>query len=381
MKYTDISKQKNMLNKEPKNKGLVKFLLLLIVLAVISGVLYVFKEKIKQNFNPISFVVNISATNLKETDGRTNVLLLGSDQRDGGAEGGRQPLTDTILIASIGLVDNDVVMISLPRDLWISDYHSKINAVYAYAEMNKKGTGADELKRVIQEVLGIPIHYHALVNFNLFEQVIDVLGGIEVNVDNAFVDTHYPLEGKEKDTCGKTQTEADKLIDEIAKYNISTEAAFPCRFETIEFKTGLQKMDGKTALKYARSRHGNNNEYTDFARAKRQQEIMTAIKNKGLSLQTLFNPAKIKGLYDAYAANVDTNIDLQAIQNFYLLSQQQDFSKIVSVVLDERSEAINGGLLYNPDATLYGGSYVLIPQTGDFSQIHAYVQKYLFGDK
>jgi len=376
MKYTDISKQKNMMKKESENKGLVKFLLLIVVLATIVGGLYFFKDKIIKAFNPIKFVANISAENLKETDGRTNVLLLGSDKRDGGAEGGRQPLTDTILVASIGSVDNDVVLISLPRDLWISTNHSKINAVYAFAELTKTGTGAEELKKVIQEVLGIPIHYHVLVNFNLFEQVIDVLGGIEVNVTNAFIDTHYPIEGKETDTCGKTQEDITKIGDKISEYD------FPCRFETIEFKTGLQKMDGKTALKYARSRHGNNNENTDFARAKRQQEVITAIKSKGLSLQILLNPSKIKGLYDAYATNVDTNIDLQTVQSFYLLSQRLDFNKIVSVVLDDRSEANSGGLLYNPvDATLYGGQWVLIPQTGDFSQIHAYVQKYLFGGK
>ncbi|MFZ2664105.1 MAG: LCP family protein [Patescibacteria group bacterium] len=369
MKYTDISKQRNILNKEPNNKGIIKFILLLTVLGVIAASLYIFKDRIKQTFNPITIVSNVAAANLKETDGRINVLVLGSDKRDMGAEQGRSTLTDTILVASIGTTDNDVVLISLPRDLWVSDYQTKVNAVYAYK-------GIDGLKEQIEKVMGIPMHYHILVTFNLFEQAIDVLEGIEVNVENTFVDKYYPIEGKENDTCGKTQEEIDKLGDKISEYD------FPCRFERVEFGAGIQKMDGKTALKYARSRHGDNDENTDFARAKRQQKVIAAIKDKAFSLQTVLSPTKIKGLYDAYAQNVDTNIDFQTLENFYLLSQKLDFSKIISVVLDDRSDANSGGLLYHPvDSTLYGGAYVLIPQTGDFSQIHAYVQKYLFGDK
>lgn len=99
-------------------------------------------------------------------------------------------------------------------------------------------------------------------------------------------------------------------------------------------------------------------------------------------MQTLLDFNKIKSLYDAYANNVDTNIDLATIQSFYLLSKQVDLAKVISIVLDDRSGANEGGLLYAPeDRTLYNNAYVLIPQTGDYSQIHAFVQKYLFGNK
>ena len=141
-------------------------------------------------------------------------------------------------------------------------------------------------------------------------------------------------------------------------------------------------MDGKTALKYARSRHGDNGESSDFARSKRQQNLIMAVKNKALSLETLINPAKLKELYDQYVSNVETDIDLKALQNFYQLSQKLDFEKVISVVIDDSTDGNEGGLLYHPnDATLYGGHWVLIPQSGDYSQIHAYVQKYLFGNK
>ena len=141
-------------------------------------------------------------------------------------------------------------------------------------------------------------------------------------------------------------------------------------------------MDATTALEFSRSRHASGTEGTDFARAKRQQEVILAIKNKVLSMQTWSNPVKLKGLYDAYAQNVVTNMDLKTLESLYLVSQQINFDKAVSIVLDDSTEADKGGLLYNPvDTTLYGGAWVLIPRTGDYSQIHAYMQKYIFGEK
>ncbi|HBY09889.1 hypothetical protein A2473_02990 [candidate division WWE3 bacterium RIFOXYC2_FULL_42_13] len=362
MKYMDMCKKTNGTVSTIRNERggsqtkTLKFIAAVGLVAVVATA-FAFKDKILAAFNPISVIATVAGTNLKETDGRTNVLILGSDRRVTGAESGRSVLTDTILVASIGKVDKDVVMISLPRDLWVKGpggYSSKLNEVYAYS---KEGEGADNLRKVIQDVLGIPIHYHAMISFDLFKEIVDILGGVEVTVDNAFIDSLYPVEGKENAPENE-------------------------RYETINFAAGTQTMNGETALKFVRSRHGDNNENTDFARSRRQQKIITAIKNKSLSIQTLVNPTKLKNLYDAYAENTDSDIDFGAVNSFYLLSQKINFDRVVSVVLDDRSPAEQGGLLYAPqDRTLYNGKYVLIPQTGDYVQIHAFVQKYLFGGK
>jgi len=379
MKYMDLQKQKTTvikrqarLPKLQRRQGVLKIIPLLIILSVVFGSLYIFRDKIKSSFNPISIVASIAGTNLESTDGRTNVLVLGSDKRKLENGDDRSLLTDTLLVASIGNVDNDIVMISLPRDLWISDYHSKINSVYAYRN------NVEDLKTVVEDVMGIPIHYHILITFEIFEEAVDILGGIEVSVENSFTDYAYPIEGKENALCGKSREEIEKAVEEgTAPWYI-----FPCRYEIVKFDEGLQTMDGPTALRYARSRKGDNNEGTDFARSKRQQNVISAIKDKALSIETLINPTKLKKLYDTYANNIETNIDFHTIQSFYLLSQQIDFEKVISVVLDDRSEASAGGLLYAPeDRTLYGDQYVLVPQTGDYSQIHAYIQKYIFGNK
>jgi LCP family protein required for cell wall assembly len=396
MKYTDMLKQQNIYvkNTSEENKGVARVFLLVGILIFIGVLFFFFKEPIKKAFNPIKIVGGSSQSklNLKQSDGRTNILILGSDKRDLGIESGRNTLTDTILVASIGNIDNDVVLISLPRDLWVTNYKlkngymysSKINEIYANASI-------EELKIQMENILGIPIHYYATVTFQLFEEIIDTLEGVEINVERTFTDYEYPIEGKESDLCGKTEEETEditkKILENGGSYTedgktINFLTAFPCRYETVSFDQGVQKMDGKTALKYARSRHGNNGEGSDFARSKRQQGVIMAIKNKALSVNTLLNPIKIKELYTQYVSNVETDIELQDLQSFYQLSQDLSFEDVKSIVVDTGDNADEGGLLYHPtDATLYKGAWVLVPQAGDFSQIHAYVQKYLFGNK
>lgn len=323
---------------------IVSFLLLIVFSIALFG------NKVKAIFDPVSIVANINSAELAEKDGRTNILILGSDERTVGSV--TSVLTDTILVASIGRVEKDVVLISLPRDLWVKNpagYYSKINAVYTNG-------GGESMKEVISDVLGLPIHYYAVVNFEIFKETIDTLGGVDVDVANTFTDYYYPIEGMEN-------------------------APLEQRYETITFEAGRQVMDGETALKYVRSRKGDNQEGTDFARSARQQKVIMAIKDKAISLDTLVNPAKLASLYDTYKDNVDTDVTFSDIQNFYLLSQQIQFDKVKSIVLDDRSAAEEGGLLYSPEETsLYGGAYVLLPKAGNFSQMHAYVQRYVFGE-
>jgi LCP family protein required for cell wall assembly len=340
----DIGKTASSKKKFPKFLIFVAFVLVVGVFAVFFG------DRAVALFDPVSIVSTVAAADLKESDGRTNVLILGSDKRSVGETSSE--LTDTLLVASIGRVEGNVVLISLPRDLWVkapSGYHSKINAVYAYG-------GSEELMQVIEDILGVPIHYYAVVNFDLFKDTIDILEGIEIDVEKTFDDFYYPVEGKENAPDNE-------------------------RYETIHFDAGPQTMDGDTALKFVRSRKGTNDEGTDFARAARQQKVIMAIKNKIFSLKTILDIKKLKELYDTYSENVDTNLSFADAQGFYLLSEQLDFDSFRTIVLDDRSAADSGGLLYAPiDRSLYGGAYVLIPRAGDFSQLHAYVQRYIFGE-
>lgn len=360
MRYVDLGKavenhqNKRILEQAKPNKrrGAIPVIMLIGVVLLTLGLL--FSKSVRALFDPVSIVSNIASPDLEETDGRTNVLLLGLDRRSSSEDGAI--LTDTLLFASIGRVEGNVAMISLPRDLWVKadagkgPHFMKINGVYAV-------DGIEELKSVTEKVLGMPIHYYAIVDFNLFKSTIDILGGVEVNVERTFDDFYYPIEGMEN------------------ALNIDD------RYETVHFNEGLQTMDGDLALKYVRSRKGTNGEGTDFARSKRQQKVIMAIKDKVLSINTLIDLARLKELYTAYSLNVDTNIGFDEVQGFYLMSQQLDFNSVRSIVLDDRSGANEGGLLYHPtDTSLFGGAYVLVPKAEDFSQLHAYVQRYIFGE-
>ena len=110
------------------------------------------------------------------------------------------------------------------------------------------------------------------------------------------------------------------------------------------------------------------------------RKVIAAIKEKALSLETLISVEKMTDLYNTYSDNVDTNVGIKEANGFYFLAQNIDFQNMKSIVLDDRSAADEGGLLYAPeDRSLYDNAYVLIPKSGNFNQLHAYVQRYVFG--
>lgn len=367
MKYVNINKTSRQPTKSKLAKPQIrkKRYLVLIAGIVILGLAGIYRTQLIQLISPQTLVTNINKIELKQTDGRTNLLLLGLDRRTNGAI--KSTLTDTLLIISIGHVDKDISLISLPRDLWVEvieptkSHYSKINEVYYWgnykgAELGiKELTGGGEVSKVATTVTGLPIHYYAVIDFNVFKEVMDIIGGIEVTVDRTFTDYFYPVEGKENAPDSE-------------------------RYETITFTKGLQKMDGETALKFVRSRKGTNFEDTDFARSARQQKVIMAIKDKVLSIKTIFNFSKLAELYNTYINNVDTNLGLKDVQDLYTLASKFDFANTKTMVLDDRSAAEVGGLLYSPeDTSLYGGAYVLLPKAGDYSQLHAYIQQFIFG--
>ena len=185
--------------KKKKTFSYKKLVIFSLVGAVLIGGIFFVLKKGNSWFDPISIVATVAASNLKENDGRTNLLLLGSDSRTSGDI--QLNLTDSILLVSIGRVEHDVVLLSLPRDLWVQDSRgvkSKINEVYA----NNKNYSGDEvgggeaLMRVVEEVLGIPLHYYAVINFELFKETIDTLG--ETPILKEFIDRKVEAEDRER---------------------------------------------------------------------------------------------------------------------------------------------------------------------------------------
>ncbi|MBN1325812.1 LCP family protein, partial [Candidatus Falkowbacteria bacterium] len=272
-----------------------------------------------------------------ESDDRINILLLGM-----GGEGHPGPyLTDTIIIVSIRPSDDKVAMISLPRDLSIpiSGYGwHKINYANYFGEQKNFDHGAEFAAEVIGEVFDMPINYYARVDFAGFTKLIDELGGLKIYVDTAFTDNEFPT-----DDFG---------------------------YQSVSFKSGWQKMDGQTALNYARSRHGTNGEASDFARSKRQQKVLEAMKDQAMSITTFLSYRKVNALLDFYKEHVSTNINAWEMFKMAKLAKKINKSNITNLVLDDSPT----GLLY---ATNINGAFLLFPKDMSYYQLQQKI-KYIF---
>ena len=322
------------------------------------------------NFYPFLFqVVFNKGINLKETNNRINILLLGIG---GGSHDGPN-LTDTIIFASLDPKNDRVTLVSIPRDMWYPAINQKINDAYADGQVNGKG-GLNEAEAAVGKITGQQIDYGIRLDFSGFVKAVNILGGLDINVDNTFDDYQYPIDGMENATCGHTQEELKSMANDTQDQLVID---FPCRYKHLHFNKGQQHMDGETALEYVRSRHAVGIEGSDFARSKRQEKVIRAVKDKVFSAQTLLNPEKILSLYDTLKSSIDTNIQQSEFDDFIRLAEKMKSAKIQSAVIDTGDTQTNRpGLLINPPTSgNYDYEWVVIPRigNGNFSEIQSYI--------
>ena len=350
-----------------KNKPLIAVGLFVLILAII----FVAKTA---SFYPFLFHLFFDkGINLKQTDNKINILLLGIG---GGSHDGPN-LTDTIILVSLDGKNKKVTLSSIPRDLWMPDLtgeDKKINGAYAYGELKRAGGGIPLIKAAVGKVTGQEIDYAVRIDFSGFIKAVDIVGGLDVNVENTFDDFQYPISGKEDNPCGKTPAELQNLATVSAEQQVID---LSCRYKHLHFDKGLTHIDGETALEFVRSRHAEGAEGSDFARSKRQEKIINAFKEKVLSAQTLINPSKIINLYNVVKGSIDTDIKQEEFDDFVRLAQQMNKAKTQSAIIDTRDEhSKRNGLLIHPQLTReYNYEWVLIPRmgNGNFSEIQSYV--------
>jgi len=297
-------------------------------------------------------LITADTSSLDSFNNRTNLLILGIS----GGDNLGSDLTDTMIFASIDKDTADTVMLSIPRDIWLDSLQAKINTAYYYGEEKKDGGGFVLAKDAVYEVLDQPIHYAILIDFEGFIKMVDLLGGLDIKVDQSFDDFKYPIPGKENDEC-------------------DGDLEYLCRYQHLHFESGWQHMDGLTALKYVRSRNAQGEEGTDFARSQRQQKAILALKNKIFSLSFLLNPKKIMEVRKTLGDHVklDTHFTEEQITAFLSLFLRfvKNDNQIRTIALDYGDED-NLGFLYSPPDDLYG-QWVLIPRSGDWKEIQKYV--------
>ncbi len=280
-----------------------------------------------------------------EGDGRINILLLGR-----GGEGHDGPdLTDTILVVSIDPVNKKSSLVSIPRDLWVESKagDSKINAVFANAKnkaLNKSATqdnaekaGITAIESSVEEVLGINMHYYAMVDFRGFEQAVNTVGSVTINVPEELRDPTMAWENN---------------------------------WNPVLAKKGTQKMNGKKALMYVRSRHGSAR--GDFDRSERQRLFIMALKDKILSSGTYSNPVKVSKLMDNFGNHAKTDFSMTDLLRLYSITKGIKDTNIESIGLtDPPHDYLTTGM--------YAGQSVVRPKAGPFvyDEVRTYIRKEL----
>lgn len=334
-------------NKSKRKKIIILIVVVLVLLGlgflVYKG--YIFSHDFGFRFRPEELLVREEKSLKKDPTGKfTNVLLVGLDTR----ENTGLLNTDTIIMASYNYETNNITLLSIPRDFHVEieegvSWYVRINSIYNAAEQEEEGAGIIALQDTVERVTGQEIQYYAMVDFKAFVEIIDTLGGVDVNVENSFTDYLYPLGDG---------------------------------YQTVSFEAGPQTMDGETALIYSRSRHSlQNNEGSDFARAKRQQKVIIALKDKLLSSESLTNPKTLLGILSSIDGNIRVSeFSTNDIEAGLELSKEfnENSGKSHSFVLDTSV----GNYSLVEKKPMESGAYAIGPKIalGDYSDINDFVR-------
>jgi LCP family protein required for cell wall assembly len=202
-----------------------------------------------------------------------NLLLLGSDSRDPENTSGSR--SDTIIVAHLPADRSGAQLISIPRDTWVhvpksadgrnGDADAKINAAYAWG-------GIPLMVQTVEDFTQVRIDHVVLIDFGGFQQIVDALGGIDIDVEQDFTSIHEPFRA---------------------------------------FTKGVSHMDGATALDYARQRYQFAD--GDFARIRHQQQVIKAILDRAASGGMLSSPASINDFVKATANSVSVDKTLSIV--------------------------------------------------------------------
>lgn len=330
--------QNGQINNDQINKG-KRTINISIVLSV--GVILVLCIAIVKVFMSINFgaILRSAGSELRtDNDNYTNFLLIGTgDANHEGAD-----LTDSLMVVSLNESNNTISMISIPRDLHVKDPKTnvvRINEIYATSKSiyGNENDAINHLEEVIGTLTGQSIQYFVKINFSGFQQIVDSLGGVDIDVKEAIYDPFYPK--------GETRL-----------------------YEIFSMPKGVQHMKGETALKYARSRETSS----DFSRSQRQQELLYAIKEKALKSDVLLSKSKLTELLGIVKTNLQTNLSVGEMLTLGAIAKDLNQDRILTKLLNDNPVAC-GGFLYPPPLTLFGGAFTLLPAAKDGSEIQKFV--------
>lgn len=235
--------------------------------------------------------------------GRINILVMGTDKRAKDTD--RYGRSDTLLLVNLDTLSKTARVMTIPRDLVVDipGYgRNKVNSAYFFGEYNHLPGGGQALAvRTISKLFDVPIDYYIAINFEGFQKLVDTMGGVDINVPYTIDDLHYPSDD-EGDPFGERH---------------------------VHFDPGWQHLDGKSTLRYARTRHGDS----DFMRSKRQLQVIMAMRQEAMSLNLV---PTLPSIMSQLGGMLETNIPFDQQMSLAQLAYGIQSSGIITSTIDNR---------------------------------------------
>lgn len=343
--------------KSGRGKKLFSVLSLFVILGVCGFLFYHFGNRVPGVNVPLIQPAQSLCTNildpkcwtdnfkpkLKQTQGYTNMLVVGLDTREN--DSGLMN-TDTIMLLSFDHDTGETTMISIPRDFYSRKHATRINAIYAFTKERDQSDPFRYLKEEVSAVTGLEIHYFTTIKFDTFQDIVDEFNGIEVCPEDSFT-AQYPNENSR----GGSQ------------------------WVYHSFEEGCQTVTGEKALVYARFRYvskGPSSLASDFSRARRQQEVIEAVKDKALSQNISISEraSRYWGLVQSFRENITTNVGFEDVLAGLGLMDSASREPI-NIVLDPAFGGMNQYIVTDTST----GAYYIKAKDSTYQQIQKELQK------
>jgi len=281
---------------------------------------------------------------------KINFIVLGLDERNDSLE--KTEATDTIIFVSLNLKNFKINTISIPRDLWSYSLNKKINEIYPLSlqQVDKFGF----IKSNFKDILGQNIDHVVVINTNNLIEFVKLIGGVDIVLDQGFIDTKYPN----------------------PEYIKNPSKDIPV-YKTVEFKAGPVHLDESNITEFVRSRKSGNTLAqggTDLARIQRQQLLLEALIAKIKSGQFIQKSSQIFDFYKFWDQQISKDItDVDVIQIISAINQ--NFSKLtLNKVEIKVGNTAKDGIIYHP-AKFINQQWVFIPSSKDYQGLQQFINQ------
>lgn len=314
-------------------------------------ILFLFQKISISLDKPPDYLLNILSSldknNPYQNKDKINFIILGLDKRDDSLE--KTETTDTIMFVSLNIKNQKINTISIPRDLWFYEINSKVNEIYPLSLTQTDQTSF--IKEKFYRLIGQPIDHVLVFNTDNLIQFVNLIGGVEVFLENGFIDNQYPNPEYIKNPTS----------------NVS-------KYKTVEFKSGLVHLDSNNITEFVRSRKGGEtiaNGGTDLARIQRQQLLLEAIINKVKTGQFIENNPHLPSLYRFWDKEVIKDISDKDVLNMLSIIGKNVSNLTLNKIELPVGTNNKNGLIYHPSSFI-NKQWVFIPSDKDYKSFHQF---------